>query len=100
MEERKIEAIEVGGHNVFHSAEDVGKNLDVWDKELKIDDDKTLEQVIKEVALQEGISEDEVRKHLKLFQDSMRAPKSKTKKEKAKAKSKRKMAKKSKKKNR
>ena len=83
------------------------RNLDMWkdfDKQLELDNGKTLEDVVKEVAETEGLSEEEVLRHLQAFSKIMEStsltPKTKTKKQKAKDKSKRKMAKKSKKKNR
>jgi len=108
MEERKLEGIEVGGHNVFPSADSVKEASSMWSlddfKDFKLDGDKTVEDLVKEVAETEGMSEEEVLRHLQAFSKIMEktnlTPKTKTNKQKAKDKSKRKMAKKSKKKNR
>lgn len=107
MEKQNLDNLAVGGHNVFHGADSVGRNLDMWkdfDKQLELDEGKNLGDLVKEVAETEGLSEEEVLRHLQAFSKIMEksnlTPKTKTNKEKAKAKSKRKMAKKSKKKNR
>ncbi|UUV46512.1 hypothetical protein [Bacillus phage vB_BanS-Thrax3] len=108
MEKQNLENLAVGGKNEFPHGDKVKEQLMMWnnlpdnmelqpvDKEIN---EKTLQEIIKEVAIEEGMTEEEVRRHLERFQ-AMNLPKAKTKKEKAKAKSKRKMAKKSRKKNR
>lgn len=68
------------------------------EKELN---EKTLQDIVKEVALEENMTEEEVMKHIEAFNKlSLNMPKPKSDKQKAKDKSKRKQAKKSRKRNR
>jgi len=106
MEKQNLDNLAVGGHNVFHSAEEAGKKLNMWegfDKQLEIDKGKTLGDLVKEVAETDGLSEEEVLRHLEAVNKIMgnaSAPKFKNNKQKSKDKSKRKQAKKSRKRNR
>lgn len=104
MEKQNLDELVVGGKNVFPNADKWEEGLKVWGEAMNIDDEKKLQDIVKEVAQEEGMTEEEVMKHLqavsKMMNSGYGVPKFKNNKQKAKDKSKRKQAKKSRKRNR